>query len=321
MTSPGDTPLLLTLTPSTPADAERLRDGLRQLTAVGGLLRVMRDHPAREITIACVHEGQLELIVDRLKRDFAVSASVSRPTVLYKETLTMPAEGEVKYARQVSGKGVYAHVRLRVRPGARGAGRTIRSSIGKDTIPASFIGSATAGIEQVLEHGVLADHPIDDIVVELYEGSYHEQDSTAAAFEIAGAMAFLEAARKARPVTLEPIMRVDVEGLAAHEELVTRSIASRRGHVVSRQDLGHQCSIVSRVPLAELFGFEHELRTRAGVPWRVVIAFADYQVLESEDDEQGGSRGPHVRSPRPPQPSRRINSIALPEPDDPYWSS
>jgi elongation factor G len=312
---------LLTLTPSTPADAGRLTNALRQLTAEADTLRVVRGHPSQEVEIACTHEGQLELVVDRLKREFRVSASVSRPTVRFKETLTIPAEGDVKYARQVSGKGVYAHVKLRVKPVGRGEGRSILTVIDSGVIPTRFIGPATAGIEQVLDHGVLADHPIDDVLVELYDGSYHDQDSTAAAFEIAGALAFLEAARKARPVTLEPIMSVEVTIPAAHEELVSKSITARRGRVVSRQDLGHSCSIVSRIPLAELFGFERELRTRTGAPSQVVISLADYQVVEPEDDDPDGSRGPQVRSPRRPQPSRRISGIALPEPDDPYWSS
>lgn len=320
MRSPGETPLLLTLTPSTIADAARLTDALRQLSAEGVMFHVVKGQSGLDVTIACVHEGQLEIIIDRLKREFGVSASVSRPTVFYKETVTVPAEGEIKYARQISGRGLYAHVKLRVRPSGRGEGRRILNSVEGGAIPTRFIAPAMAGIREALEHGVLTDHPLDDVEVELYEGSYHDQDSTDAAFEVAGAMALLETARKARPVTLEPIMRVDVEVPAALEDVVRRSIASRRGQVVSRQDVGHLVSFVSRLPLAELSGFERELQVRAGSRCHVVISFADYQVLEPEDEDLDGRRASNVGAPRKPHPTRKISSIALPEPDDPYSS-
>jgi elongation factor G len=310
---------MLTLTPSTPADAERLAAALQQLTAVGDQFRVVQGDPRQQVTIACVHERQLEVVVDRLKHEFGVSARLSAPTVFYKETLTAASEGEMKYVRQAAGRGVYAHVKLRVHPANRGEGRSVLDRVAGGAIPAPFVPHAIAGVCQALDHGVLADHPIDDVVVEVYDGSYHDEDSTAAAFEIAGAMALLDAARKGHPVTLEPIMRVDVEIPSRHADQVSKAILARRGRIVSWQELGRFQSIVSRIPLAALFGFEGELYSRTGSATHVAISLADFQVLQPEGDSDRG-RDSHVGAPRKPDGPRRLSGIALPEPDDPYSS-
>src|SRR5213078_4558871 len=184
-----------------------------------------------QVIIAGMGELHLEIIVDRLKREFNVEATVGKPQVAYKETLTRPADGEMKYAKQTGGRGQYGHVKIHLYPGEPGTGYVFENEIVGAAIPKEFIKPVDEGIKEALTRGVLAGYPIDDVRIELYGGSFHDIDSSEQAFKIAGSMAFQDAAKKAQPVLLEPIMSVEV---IVHEEYigsVIDDVNSRRGRI------------------------------------------------------------------------------------------
>src|SRR6476620_4336131 len=190
----------LAIEPKTKADQEKLGQGLGKLMAEDPTFRVKTDQATGEVVIAGMGELHLEIIVDRLKREFGVEASVGRPQVAYKETLTRPADGEMKYAKQTGGRGQYGHVKIHLFPGEAGTGYVFENKISGGSIPREFIKPVDEGIKEALTRGVLAGYPIDDVRIELYDGSYHDVDSSEMAFKIAGSMAFQDAAKKAKPV-------------------------------------------------------------------------------------------------------------------------
>jgi elongation factor G len=200
----------LSIEPKTKADQEKLGVGLQKLMAEDPTFRVNTDQQTGEVVIAGMGELHLEIIVDRLRREFNVEASTGRPQVAYKETLTRPADGEMKYAKQTGGRGQYGHAKIHLYPGEPGTGYVFENKIVGGAIPREFIKPVDEGIKEALTRGVLAGYPIDDVRVELYDGSYHDVDSSEMAFKIAGSMAFQDAAKKAKPVLLEPVMRVEV---------------------------------------------------------------------------------------------------------------
>ena len=252
----------LAIEPKTKADQEKLGAGLQKLMAEDPTFRVKTDQQTGEVVIAGMGELHLEIIVDRLKREFNVEASVGRPQVAYKETLTRPADGEMRYAKQTGGRGQFAEVKIRVYPGEPGTGYLFENEISGGAIPREFIKPVDEGIKEALTRGVLAGYPIDDVRVELYDGKHHEVDSSEMAFKIAGSMAFQDAAKKARPVLLEPVMRVEVVVPKEHLGDVMGNLSSRRGHIQSQEDRGGTQIINARVPLSEMFGYATDLRSR-----------------------------------------------------------
>ena len=252
----------LSIEPKTKADQEKLGQGLGKLMAEDPTFRVKTDQATGEVVIEGMGELHLEIIVDRLKREFNVEASVGRPQVAYKETLTRPADGEMKYAKQTGGRGQYGHAKIHVFPGETGTGYLFENKISGGSIPREFIKPIDEGIKEALTRGVLAGYPIDDVRVELYDGSYHDVDSSEMAFKIAGSMAFQDAAKKARPVLLEPVMRVEVVVPKEHLGDVMGNLSSRRGHIQSQEDRGGTQIINARVPLSEMFGYATDLRSR-----------------------------------------------------------
>ena len=252
----------LSIEPKTKADQEKLGHGLGKLMAEDPTFRVKTDPATGEVVISGMGELHLEIIVDRLKREFNVEASVGRPQVAYKETLTRPADGEMKYAKQTGGRGQYGHAKIHVFPGEPGTGYLFENKISGGSIPREFIKPIDEGIKEALTRGVLAGYPIDDVRVELYDGSYHDVDSSEMAFKIAGSMAFQDAAKKARPVLLEPMMRVEVVVPKEHLGDVMGNLSSRRGHIQSQEDRGGTQIINARVPLSEMFGYATDLRSR-----------------------------------------------------------
>src|SRR5207237_2653102 len=221
----------LAIEPKTKADQEKLGQGLGKLMAEDPTFRVKTDQATGEVVIAGMGELHLEIIVDRLKREFNVDSHVGKPQVAYKETLTRPAEGEMKYAKQTGGRGQYGHVKIRVYPGEPGTGYVFEDEVTQGAIPKEFIKPVMEGIKEALTRGVLAGYPIDDVRVELYDGSYHDVDSSEMAFKIAGSMAFQDAAKKAKPVLLEPMMRVEVVVPKEHMGDVMGNLSSRRGQI------------------------------------------------------------------------------------------
>jgi elongation factor G len=252
----------LAIEPKTKADQEKLGAGLQKLMAEDPTFRVNTDPQTAQTVIAGMGELHLEIIVDRLKREFNVEATVGRPQVAYKETLTRPADGEMKYAKQTGGRGQYGHVKIHLHPGEPGSGYVFENKISGGTIPREYIKPVDEGIKEALTRGVLAGYPIDDVRIELYDGSFHEVDSSEMAFKIAGSMAFQDAAKKARPVLLEPVMKVEVVVPKEYMGDVMGHLSSKRGHIMSQDERGGSQIINARVPLAEMFGYATDLRSR-----------------------------------------------------------
>jgi elongation factor G len=252
----------LAIEPKTKADQEKLGTGLQKLMAEDPTFRVNTDVQTNQTIIRGMGELHLEIIVDRLKREFNVEATVGKPQVAYKETLTRPADGEMKYAKQTGGRGQYGHAKIHVYPGEPGTGYIFEDEIVGGAIPKEFIKPINEGIREALTRGVLAGYPIDDVRVELYDGSYHDVDSSEMAFKIAGSMAFQDAAKKAKPVLLEPVMRVEVVVPKEYMGDVMGNLSSRRGQIQSQEDRGGTQIIAARVPLSEMFGYATDLRSR-----------------------------------------------------------
>ncbi len=252
----------LAIEPKTKSDQEKLGVGLGKLMAEDPTFRVNTDQQTGQVIIHGMGELHLEIIVDRLKREFSVEATVGKPQVAYKETLTRPADGEMKYAKQTGGRGQYGHVKIHLFPGEPGTGYIFENETTGGSIPKEFIKPIDEGIKEALTRGILAGFPIDDVRIELYDGSYHDVDSSEMAFKIAGSMAFQDAAKKARPVLLEPIMRVEVVVPKEHMGDVMGNLSSRRGQIQSQEDRGGTQIIQARVPLSEMFGYSTDLRSR-----------------------------------------------------------
>ncbi len=252
----------LAIEPKSKVDQEKLGVGLAKLMAEDPTFRVKTDDQTGQVVIAGMGELHLEIIVDRLKREHSVEASVGKPMVAYKETLTRPADGEMKYAKQTGGRGQYGHCKIHLFPGEPGTGYIFENKVTQGSIPKEFIKPIDQGIAEALTRGILAGYPIDDVRIELYDGSYHDVDSSEMAFKIAGSMAFQDAAKKAKPVLLEPIMRVEVVVPKDYIGDVMGDLASRRGRIQSQDERGGTQIVNARVPLSEMFGYATDLRSR-----------------------------------------------------------
>jgi elongation factor G len=305
--------LSLSIEPKTRADRERLGAGLQKLAADDPTFRVVTDQQTGETVIAGMGELHLEIILDRLKREFNVEASVGKPQVAYKEMLTCPAAGEMKYAGQTGGRGEYGHVKIHLYPGEPGTGYVFENKIVGGAIPKEFIKPINEGIKEALTRGVLAGYPIDDVRVELYDGSYHDGDSSEMAFKIAGAMAFQDAAKKAKPILLEPVMYVEVLVPEEYMGDVIGNLASRRGRIRSKESRGGTQVIVAQVPLSEMFGYATDLRSRTQGRATYSMHFDRYARCGGPDDTD---RDLPVGAPRNRPPKIYDSAVALPEPDD-----
>jgi elongation factor G len=252
----------LAIEPKTKSDQEKLSLGLAKLMAEDPTFRVTTDHETGQVVIAGMGELHLEIIVDRLKREFGVEASVGAPQVAYKETVTRPSEGEGRYVKQTGGRGQYGHAKIRLVPRKPGEGYLFENNIVGGAIPKEFIRPIDQGIQEAMTTGVLAGYPIDDVMIDLYDGSYHDVDSNEMAFKIAGSMAFKDAAKKAHPILLEPVMRVEITVPEEYMGDVIGDITSRRGHLQSMEARGGSQVINARVPLSEMFGYATDLRSR-----------------------------------------------------------
>ena len=276
----------LSIEPKTKADQEKLGVGLGKLMAEDPTFRVKTDQQTGEVVISGMGELHLEIIVDRLKREFNVEASVGRPQVAYKETLTRSADGEMKYAKQTGGRGQYGHAKIHLYPGQPGTGYVFENKITGGSIPKEFIKPIDEGIKEALTRGVLAGYPVDDVRIELYDGSYHDVDSSEMAFKIAGSMAFQDAAKKAKPVLLEPVMRVEVVVPKEHLGVVMGDLSSRRGHIQSQEDRGGTQIINARVPLSEMFGYATDLRSSTQGRATYSMHFDRYEQAPSNVSEE-----------------------------------
>jgi len=247
--------------PKTKADQEKMGIALRKLSDEDPTFRVSGDIETGETIISGMGELHLEVLVDRMKREFGVEANVGRPQVAYRETIKGEAEAEGKYIRQSGGRGQYGHVWLKVKGLERGKGFIFVNQIKGGIIPQEFIPAVEKGVREALDKGVVAGYPLTDIEVTLYDGSYHEVDSSEIAFKIAAAMALSEAAKRAKAVLLEPIMKVQV--IVPPEFLgdVSGDLNSRRGKIENMSDRAKMKVIDAMVPLAEMFGYATKLRS------------------------------------------------------------
>ncbi|MEX2090646.1 MAG: elongation factor G [Candidatus Paceibacterota bacterium] len=253
----------LRIEPKTKADQEKMSISLKKLSDEDPTFRIRGDEETGETIISGMGELHLEIIVDRMKREFGVHVNTGRPQVAYKETISQEAQAEGKYVRQSGGRGQYGHVWLRVEALERGAGYEFVNAIKGGSVPQEFITPTEKGVKEALEKGVVAGFPMVDVKVTLYDGSYHDVDSSEIAFKIAGAMAFQEAAKRAKPILLEPIMKVEIITPEPSLGETTGDLASRRGQILNINDRSplNLKVIDSLVPLSEMFGYATSLRS------------------------------------------------------------
>jgi elongation factor G len=276
----------LAIEPKTKADQEKLGQGMSKLMGEDPTFRVATDEQTGQVVIRGMGELHLEIIVDRLKREFGVEASVGKPQVAYKETLTAPAEGHGRFVRQTGGRGQFGEARIRLLPLPPGTGYQFENEIVGGSIPKEYIKPIDQGIQEALTRGILAGYPIDDVRIELYDGSFHEVDSSEMAFKIAGSMAFQDAAKKAKPVLMEPIMRVEVVCPKDYLGDVMGNLASRRGRIQSQENRGGTEIISARVPLSEMFGYATDLRSRTQGRATYSMHFDRYEQAPSNVSEE-----------------------------------
>ncbi|MEK7619550.1 MAG: elongation factor G [Patescibacteria group bacterium] len=247
--------------PKTKGDQERMGIAMSKLSEEDPTFRVRTDEETLQTIISGMGELHLEIIVDRMKREFKVEANVGRPQVAYKETITKSAEGEGKYIRQSGGRGQYGHCWLRIEPAERGVGFEFEDEVKGGAIPREYIPAIQKGVKEAIARGVLAGYPLIDVKATVFDGSFHEVDSSEAAFKLAGSFAFQEAAKKAGLALLEPVMKVEVVTPEQFMGEVIGDLNSKRGQVQDMTDRTGVKVIHSIVPLAEMFGYATQLRS------------------------------------------------------------
>ena len=258
-----DPVIRVAIEPKTKAGQEKMGIALAKLAEEDPTFKTYTDEETGQTIIAGMGELHLEIIVDRLLREFKVEANVGKPQVAYKETIRRKADVETKYARQSGGKGQYGHVKITLEPNEPGAGYEFVNAVVGGAIPKEYIEPVNQGIQGAMQNGILAGYPVVDCKVTLYDGSYHEVDSSEMAFKIAGSMAFKEAMKKADPVLTEPIMQVDVMVPEEYMGDVIGDLNSRRGQIQGMEPRGAVQAISAKVPLSEMFGYATDLRSRS----------------------------------------------------------
>jgi elongation factor G len=247
--------------PKTKADQEKMGRALGKLAHEDPSFRVATDEESGQTIISGMGELHLEIIVDRMKREFKVEANVGKPQVAYRETIRKTVEQEGKFVRQSGGRGQFGHVYIRLEPAEAGSGYEFKDDISGGVVPREYIPAVNKGIREQMENGVIAGYPVVDVKVTLYDGSYHDVDSSEIAFKIAGSMAFKEGARKARPVLLEPVMSVEAVTPEEYTGDVMGDLNRRRGLVQGMDDTPAGMAVRAEVPLKEMFGYATDLRS------------------------------------------------------------
>lgn len=256
-----DPVISIKIEPKTKSDQEKMGLALKKLSNEDPTFKIKSDQETGETVIAGMGELHLEIIVDRMKREFNVDAQVGRPQVAYRETIRSLAEAEAKYIKQSGGRGQYGHVKLRVEPREEGQGIEFIDEIKGGVIPKEFIPAVEKGIKEASDKGILAGYPVSDVKAILYDGSFHEVDSSEIAFKIAGAMAFQEACRKANPIILEPVMQVETTIPADFLGDVIGDLSSRRGKIEETEEIIGMKIVKAKIPLSEMFGYATALRS------------------------------------------------------------
>jgi elongation factor G len=261
MTFP-DPVISVAVEPKSKADQDKLGTGLQRLTEEDPTFRVHNDEETGQTLIAGMGELHLEIIVDRLKREFNVDANVGRPQVAYRETIGRPVDKvEGRFVRQTGGRGQYGHAIINALPMEPGEGYEFVDKIVGGKIPKEYIPAVDLGIQEAMESGILAGYPVVDVKIELIDGTYHDVDSSEIAFKVAGSMAFKEAMKRGKPKLLEPVMAVEVITPEDYLGDVMGNLNSRRGRVENLEPVGNAQVIRASVPLAEMFGYATDLRS------------------------------------------------------------
>ncbi len=281
-----DPVISIAIEPKTKADQEKMGIALQKLSEEDPTFQVKTNEETAQTIISGMGELHLDIIVDRMKREFKVEANVGTPQVAYKETISREADGEEKYVKQTGGHGQYGHVLLTVRPLERGKGYEFVDKIVGGKIPREFIPAVDKGIREALTRGVVAGYPIVDIQVELYDGSYHDVDSSELAFKIAGSLAFQQAAKRGDAHLLEPIMNVEVVTPEDFFGDVMGNLSSRRGQIYESGDRGMAKYIKAYVPLAEMFGYATDLRSMTQGRAAYTMEFGHYEKVPNNIAEK-----------------------------------
>jgi len=279
----------LAIEPKTKADQEKLGIAIAKLVQEDPTLRISTDHETGQTILAGMGELHLEIIVDRLQREFNVGANVGKPQVAYRETVRKAAEGEGRFIRQTGGHGQYGHVKIRIAPLSTANYEFVNAVVG-GSVPKEFIGPAEKGIVEAMEGGVLAGYPVNNLKVTLYDGSYHDVDSSEIAFKIAGSMALKDACRKAVPVLLEPVMSVEVVVPDEYMGTVNGDLISRRGRLEGVELRGGSQIIRAMVPLSEMFGYATEIRSRTQGRGSFTMHFGRYEEAPASVTQEVVSR-------------------------------
>ena len=286
----------LRIEPQTKADQEKMGMALKKLSDEDPTFRITSDDETNETIIAGMGELHLEILVDRMKREFNVGANVGKPQVAYRETILGSAEAEGKYIKQTGGKGQYGHVKIKMKhlePLSEAHMEKLPKNVTREdhfefinnikggAIPGEYIGAVEKGMRESLSRGILAGYPIVDISIDLYDGSYHDVDSSEIAYKIAASMAFQEAAQKAKPVILEPIMKVEVVVPEQFMGDITGNLSGKRGAIESMEDRGLNKVVNAKVPLSEMFGYTTTLRSMTEGRGSMTMEFDHYEVVPS----------------------------------------
>jgi len=263
--------------PKTKADQEKMGIALSRLAQEDPSFRVFTDEETGQTIMSGMGELHLEILVDRMKREYSVEANVGAPQVAYRETIRKSVEQEGKYAKQSGGKGQFGHVWLRIEPNETGKGYEFLNEIVGGAVPKEFIPAVDKGLRDAIKSGVLAGYPVVDIKIALTDGSYHEVDSSEIAFRVAASMAFKEGCQKANPVVLEPIMAVEVETPEDYTGDVMGDLNRRRGVILGMEDNFGAKMVSAEVPLAEMFGYSTTLRSMSQGRATYTMEFKKYQ--------------------------------------------
>jgi elongation factor G len=274
--------IAIAIEPKTKADSDKLGLSLNKIAQEDPTFRVKTDEETGQTIIAGMGELHLEILVDRLAREFQVAANVSRPQVAYKESIRRAAEAEGRFIRQSGGRGQYGHVKMRFEPLTRGEGFVFENAIVGGVVPREYIPAVETGVVEAMQQGIVAGHPVVDVKAILYDGSYHEVDSSELAFKIAASMAFKEATKKAQPVILEPVMSVEVVVPPEYMGDVIGDLNSRRGKIRGMEDRAGAKVVTAQVPLAEMFGYATDLRSRTQGRATFTMQFALYDEVPAQ---------------------------------------
>jgi elongation factor G len=263
--------------PKTKTDQEKMGLALQRLAKEDPSFRVSTDQESGQTIISGMGELHLDIIVDRMKREFKVEANVGKPQVAYRETIRAKVEQEGKFVRQSGGRGQYGHVWLKIEPQEEGKGYEFVNGVVGGVVPREYIPAVDKGVKEALEGGVIAGYPVVDVKVTIFDGSYHDVDSNEMAFKIAGSMAFKDGVRKAKPVLLEPIMKVEVVTPEDYSGDVIGDLNRRRGQIQGMEDSVSGKVVTAEVPLAEMFGYATSVRSMSQGRATFTMEFAKYQ--------------------------------------------